>query len=64
MPSHTNIEVDALRGGEITPRGTVSRIIAEMDGVDVIFSSVDDSSHYEYGETLQVFNAAECGHII
>jgi hypothetical protein len=50
------IAVENLRGGEATPFGEVAYIIAESDGVDVVFTD-GEAHHFNYGDTLEVTNA-------
>jgi hypothetical protein len=50
-----HIAVEELRGDEITPFGRVAYIIAESDGVDVVFTN-GEAHHWNYGDTLEVTN--------
>jgi DNA-binding LytR/AlgR family response regulator len=47
------IAVEELQGAEMTPFGEVAYIIAETDGVDVVFTD-GECHHFNYGESVEV----------
>lgn len=53
MNKTQKIKAEDLQGGENTNFGEVAHIIAELDGIDVVFVN-GDVSHFDYGDTLEL----------